>query len=454
METRPARLSPGPGATASYRCDEREQNLLSGTPERLTSGGVAIIPATCCRACAGPLERTVVDLGMTPLANSLLIDADLDRPEARYPLRVRICERCLLVQLDEVADAKAIFSNEYPYFSSFSESWLRHAQEYVELVVERFGLGPHSQVVEVASNDGYLLQNFVRRKIPALGIEPAANVAAAAVASGVHTRVLFFNTATATQLVGEGTRADLIIANNVLAHVPGLNDFVRGLATLLKPTGVITLEFPHLARLLAECQFDTIYHEHFSYFSFLAVERVFAAQQLTVFDVEELPTHGGSLRLFVRHAPNHSRPVDARVAALRERERRAGLDNLSTYTRFGEAVERCRRSLLAFLTAAKAEGKRVAAYGAPAKGNTLLNYCGVGTDLIEFTVDRNPHKQNCYLPGTRIPVRHPDALREARPDYLLLLPWNLRDEIMQQASFIRVWGGRFVVPIPEVSVHA
>jgi 2-polyprenyl-3-methyl-5-hydroxy-6-metoxy-1,4-benzoquinol methylase len=421
--------------------------------ERLASGGVLSTAATSCRACGAPLDQIVVDLGVTPLANSYLSDADLARQEPRYPLRVRICKSCLLVQLDEVADASGIFVDEYPYFSSFSETWLRHAQQYVDDVIERFNLGPHSQVVEVASNDGYLLRNFVARNIPALGIEPAGNVAAAAIAAGIPTRVAFFNSATATQLIQDGFRADLVIGNNVLAHVPALNDFVRALAMVLKPTGVITLEFPHLARLLSECQFDTIYHEHFSYFSLLSVEHVLAAQELTVLDVEELPTHGGSLRLFVRHAHNGTQPPEARVAALRQRERAAGLGDLSTYTTFGKSVDRCRESLRRFLITARQDGKRVAAYGAPAKGNTLLNYCGVGPDLVAFTVDRNPAKQGRYLPGTRIPIRHPEHLRDARPDYLLLLPWNLRDEIMEQASFIRQWGGKFVVPIPEVSVH-
>ena len=422
--------------------------------ERFAPSGVLTTVATACRACAAPLETLVLDLSVTPLANSYLTERDLARPEARYPLRVRVCERCLLVQLDELADAKAIFAEDYAYFSSFSDSWLRHAKEYVAMVVDRFGLGAHSQVLEVASNDGYLLRNFVERGIPALGVEPAGNVAAAARAAGVETRVMFFNTASAAQLLREGVAADLVIGNNVLAHVPELNDFIRALAMILKPQGVITLEFPHLGRLLSECQFDTIYHEHFSYFSLLAVEQVFAAHDLTVFDVEELPTHGGSLRLFVRHADDDSKPVDGRVAALRARERAAGLANLSTYGQFGQAVERCRENLRRFLLTAKQEGKRVVAYGAPAKGNTLLNYCGIGPDLVAFTVDRNPHKQQCYLPGTRIPIRDPEALRDARPDYLLLLPWNLRDEIMTQTSFIRSWGGQFVVPIPELSVYA
>ena len=421
--------------------------------ERPVSGGVLSTAAISCRACQASLHRLVIDLGMTPLANSYLSEADLARPEPRYPLRVRVCEQCWLVQLDEVADASGIFADEYAYFSSFSDSWLRHAQQYVDLVVERFGLGPHSQVVEVASNDGYLLRNFVTRRIPVLGIEPARNVATAAIAAGIPTRVAFFNVATATQLIEEGLRADLVIGNNVLAHVPELNEFVRALAMLLQRDGVITLEFPHLARLLSECQFDTIYHEHFSYFSLLSVERVLAAQELTVFDVDELTTHGGSLRLFVRHAHDRSKPVEARVPALRERERAAGLEELATYASFERSVDRCRERLRRFLVTAKQEGKYVAAYGAPAKGNTLLNYCGIGPDLVAFTVDRNPHKQNCYLPGTRIPIRHPEHLQEARPDYLLLLPWNLRDEIMEQVSFIRSWGGKFVVPIPEVAVH-
>jgi SAM-dependent methyltransferase len=394
----------------------------------------------------------MVDLGIMPLANSYLRPADLTRPEPVYPLRAMVCDACLLVQLDEAADATAIFS-DYAYFSSFSDSWLAHARHYAGEVIERFALGADSQVVEIASNDGYLLRNFVGCGIPALGIEPAANVAAAATADGIPTRVTFFTSESARQLVADGIRADLAVANNVLAHVPDLNDFVEGFRILLKPAGVATFEFPHLLRLMQESQFDTIYHEHFSYFSLLAVERVFAAHALELFDVQELPTHGGSLRLFVQHRGGpHQRSGE--LDALKRREQEAGLTRLDTYEAFGAKAARVRAALRAFLEQATAEGKRVAGYGAPAKGNTLLNYCGAGPDLIAATVDRNPHKQNHFLPGTRIPILDPEALRALRPDYLLILPWNLRDEIARQMSWIGEWGGHFVVPIPELEVWA
>ncbi len=411
-------------------------------------------PGLVCRFCGAPLSEIFVDLGASPLANSYLEPADLGRAEAFYPLAVYTCGECLLVQLPEAERPEAIFS-DYAYFSSYSESWLRHAQGYAEAMIDRFGFGAGHQVIEIASNDGYLLRWFKERGVPVLGVEPAGNVAAAAVAAGIPTVVRFFGAATARELVAEGKRADLLVGNNVLAHVPDLNDFVAGLEILLAPAGVLTMEFPHLLRLMAEDQFDTIYHEHYSYFSFATVRKVFAAHGLTLFDVEELPTHGGSLRIYCRHARHDedaSKPVGERVADLLAREEAAGLGRLETYRSFGERARRVKWGLLSFLISAKEEGKSIAGYGAPAKGNTLLNYCGVRTDFLDYTVDRSPHKQGRFLPGTRIPIHGPDRLRETRPDYVLILPWNLKEEIVEQMADIRSWGGRFVVAIPEVRV--
>jgi len=408
-------------------------------------------PGLTCRFCGAPLSRVFVDLGVQPLANSYLEPADLGKAEPFFPLCVFVCGECLLVQLPEEEKPEAIFS-DYAYFSSYSESWLRHAEAYARAMIERFGFGPGHQVVEIASNDGYLLRWFAECGIPVLGVEPAANVAEAARAAGIPTVVRFFGESTARELVAEGSRADLLVGNNVLAHVPDLNDFVAGLKILLAPTGVLTMEFPHLLRLMAEDQFDTIYHEHYSYFSFATVQKVFAAHGLTLFDVEELPTHGGSLRIYVRHDADASKPVGERVGDLLAREAAAGLARLETYGSFAERVRGVKRGLLRFLIQAKEEGRSVAAYGAPAKGNTLLNYCGVRTDFVDYTVDRSPHKQGRYLPGTRIPIHGPDRLRETRPDYVLILPWNLKEEIMGQMADVRSWGGRFVVAIPEVQV--
>ena len=403
-----------------------------------------------CRFCEAPLTHVFADLGSTPLANSFRSERELAEMEPFYPLRAMVCERCFLVQLDEYETPDVIFS-EYAYFSSYSTSWLEHSKRYAEMAIERFGLGPESQVVEIASNDGYLLQYFVERGIPVLGIEPAANVAEVAQRDGIRTMVKFFGRATGKE-VAAMVSADLIVANNVLAHVPDLNDFVGGFKELLAPGGVITVEFPHLLNLIEQNQFDTIYHEHFSYFSFLTVSRVFAAHGLTVFDVEELPTHGGSLRVFARHEDDASRPVSEAAAELAERERDAGYERIETYLSFAEGVRATKWELLEFLIAARREGKRVVAYGAPAKGNTLLNYCGVGTEEIDYTVDRNPHKQGRYLPGTQIPIRDPEAIRETRPDLILILPWNLRDEISEQLSWVSEWGGRFVVRTPRLEV--
>jgi 2-polyprenyl-3-methyl-5-hydroxy-6-metoxy-1,4-benzoquinol methylase len=408
--------------------------------------------APACRFCAAPLEMTFCDLGMSPLSNSFLRPADLPKPEPFYPLHVWVCSKCFLVQLEQFEPPERIFSDDYAYFSSYSDTWLAHSRRYVDEMSSRFALGPKNLVVEIASNDGYLLQYFVQRGVPVLGIEPAANCAREAEKKGVRTRVDFFGTRLADELAGRGTRPDLLLGNNVLAHVPDLNDFVQGLKTLLAPRGVVTMEFPHLLTLVQQNQFDTIYHEHFSYFSFLTVDKVFARHGLVLFDVAELSTHGGSLRIFARHTDDASKPVAPAVAALRAKEARAGLDRLNAYTQFDDKVKRTKRRLLAFLLRAKEEGKRIAGYGAPAKGNTLLNYCGVRGDFLDFTVDRSPHKQGCYLPGTRLPILHPDKLKEARPDYVLILPWNLKDEIVQQVGYIRDWGGRFVVPIPEVAV--
>ncbi len=371
--------------------------------------------------------------------------------EPFYPLRVNVCHSCLLVQAEEFAAPECIFT-DYAYFASYSDSWLRHAEAYAEMAARRFGLGQGSLVIEVASNDGYLLQYFARMGIPVLGIEPAANVAAAAVEKGIPTTVRFFGEGAARDLVKQGAKADLLVGNNVLAHVPQLNDFIRGMKIVLKPGGVITMEFPHILRLMEENQFDTIYHEHFSYFSFLVVERIFASYGLTLFDVEELPTHGGSLRIYGRHTGEGAHFVSERVVDLRRREKKSGLASAENYFSFGEKVKATKYKLLDVLIKIRNEKRSIAAYGAPAKGNTLLNYCGIRTDFIDYTVDRSPHKQGHFLPGTHIPIHHPDKIKDTHPDYLLILPWNLKDEIMEQVGYIRDWGGKFRVPIPEVRV--
>ncbi len=408
-----------------------------------------------CRFCDAPLTHTFVDLGVSPLANSYLEPEELEAAERFYPLRVYLCTECLLVQLPAAARPEEIFT-EYAYFSSYSTSWVEHARRYAEAAAERLGLGPESLVVEIASNDGYLLRHFRDRGVPVLGIEPAKNVAAAAREAGIPTLDEFFTHAKAEELVTDGTRADLLVGNNVLAHVPELNDFVAGLETVLAPGGVVTMEFPHLLRLMEELQFDTIYHEHFSYFSLTAVQRIFAAHGLEIFDVEELSTHGGSLRIWARRAkgsaPAGAEPDADRVAGLLAREEAAGLLDPATYAAFETRVRATKRAFLQFLIEAKEAGRTIAGYGAPAKGNTLLNYCGVGTDFIDFTVDRSPHKQGRFLPGSRIPIEAPDALRERRPDYVLILPWNLEEEIVEQMADVRSWGGRFVVAIPRVRV--
>jgi hypothetical protein len=399
------------------------------------------------------LEHTFVDLGLSPLANSYVKSDQVNHAEMFYPLHVYVCGKCLLVQLEEWSSPSEIFT-DYAYFSSFSTSWLDHARRYVEMVVDRFRLNSRHLVVEVASNDGYLLQYFQPYNIPVLGIDPAVNVAEAAKAKGIPTLVEFFGEQTAQKLAKKGRKADLLIGNNVLAHVPKLNDFVRGLKILLNDRGIVSMEFPHLMRLMEDNQFDTIYHEHFSYFSFMVVERLFSTHGLTIFDVEEIPTHGGSLRIFARHAEDSSNPVTDRVMELRTREIRKGYLALDHYLTFANKVIDVKAKLLSFFVEARRAGKTVVGYGAPAKGNTLLNYCGIRTDFLSYTVDRSPHKQGHFLPGTRIPIRSPDEITKTKPDYLLILPWNLKEEIMGQMAHIRNWGGRFVVPIPEVQVYS
>ena len=386
---------------------------------------------------------------MSPLCESFLSSDQLDRMEPFYPLTVRVCDSCFLVQLSEYVRPDAIFT-DYAYFSSYSTSWLEHARRYVEMISARFALGPSSRVVEIASNDGYLLQYFVARGIPALGVEPAANAARIAEEKGVPTWVGFFGADSAATLARERGAADLMIGNNVLAQVPDVNDFVEGFRTMLAPEGVVTLEFPHLLRLIERNQFDTIYHEHFSYFSFRTAEAIFEKHGLALFDVEELPTHGGSLRIYAAHGGSARAKETARVGQMRRLEEEAGFGRIETYCSFPEHVHRIKRDLLRFLISARERGKTVAGYGAPGKGNTLLNYCGIRTDLVEYTVDRNPHKHGKFLPGTHIPIYPPERIGETRPDYVLILPWNLKDEIQSQLAYIREWGGRFVVPIPEV----
>lgn len=405
---------------------------------------------TTCRFCGAPLQDVFADLGMSPLANSYLPPERVNAMEPFYPLRALVCGKCFLVQLEEFETPEQIFS-DYAYFSSYSSSWLEHSRRYAEQMIERLGLDERSHVVELASNDGYLLQFFRERQISVLGVEPAANVAEVAKEKGIPTVVEFFGEDVARSLAGESA-ADLLLGNNVLAHVPDLNDFVAGMKVLLKPGGVITMEFPHLMRLIEENQWDTIYHEHFSYFSFLTVSAVFEAHQIKLFDVEELPTHGGSLRIYGAHADDEAKPETDAARELRERERAAGYESLETYLGYGLRVEADKRQILRFLIELKEQGKRVVAYGAPAKGNTLLNYCGVRGDMIEYTCDLNPHKQGQYLPGSHIPIRSPEALREDKPDVVLILPWNIKDEIVAQLQFIVEWGGRFAARTPELTL--
>jgi len=406
--------------------------------------------AGSCRLCGANLVHTFVDLGMSPPCEDFRLEEQLDGVEHYYPLHVLVCDQCFLVQLKEYVPPEDIFT-EYAYFSSYSSSWVAHAKAYCEMITKRLGLGSNSLVVELASNDGYLLQHFGPLGVPVLGIEPAANVAATAIEKGIPTRIEFFGVEAAHRLLTEGIQADLIVGNNVLAQVPDLNDFVAGIKLLLKPDGVVTLEFPHLERLIAENQFDTIYHEHFSYFSLLTVTEMARRHGLRVIDVEELPTHGGSLRVYLGHEDG-PHPVSAVVGALLERERKRGFDHISGYEGFAARAERTKRDLLSFLISVKNEGARICGYGAPGKGNTLLNYCGIGTDFLDFTVDRNPYKHGRYTPGMHIPILPVEALDEARPDYILILPWNLKDEIVRQMRHVGGWGAKFIVPIPSVTV--
>jgi SAM-dependent methyltransferase len=404
-----------------------------------------------CRSCDAPLDRVFVDLGSSPLSNRYLDAEELTNMEPTYPLKVFVCTTCLLVQLPTVVAPEHIFS-DYAYFSSYSDSWLKHAERYVEDMTARLDLTSSHTVVEIASNDGYLLQFFARRRVRVLGVEPAANVAAAAEAKGIPTLVRFFGSSTGDDMVRAGQTADLLLGNNVLAHVPDLNDFIAGMKRILKPRGVITMEFPHLLRLMESNQFDTIYHEHYSYFSFLVAEQAFRRHGIVLFDVEELRSHGGSLRIFGEHAEDGSHALTGRVDAMRKREADVGLDRLEGYAAFGRQVEDTKRALLAFLIDARRGGRHIAGYGAPAKGNTLLNYCGIRTDFLDYTVDRSERKQGRFLPGSRIPIFAPEKIQETKPDYVLILPWNLREEIVGQMSHVRTWGGRFVVPIPRVEV--
>jgi hypothetical protein len=403
-----------------------------------------------CRLCGADLRDTFVDLGMSPLCESFLRRDQLDAMEPYFPLHALVCGQCFLVQLKEYVSPEHIF-REYAYFSSYSTSWVAHAKRYVEGITKRLGLGPNSLAVELASNDGYLLQHFLPLGVPVLGIEPAINVAKVAIDKGIPTRTDFFGRELAAKLIAEGKRADLIAGNNVLAQVPDLNDFTAGMAHLLKPEGVITLEFPHLERLIAENQFDTIYHEHFSYFSLVTIEALAERHGLKIIDVEELSTHGGSLRVYLALKTSSRTPTKA-VADLLAREERLGYRKLETYASFGRQVQETKRKLLKLLITAKEQGKRVCGYGAPGKGNTLLNYCGIGTDFLDFTVDRNPYKHGRFTPGMHIPIHPVEAIDEAKPDYIFILPWNLKQEIMQQMAHVGRWGGKFIVPIPEATI--
>jgi SAM-dependent methyltransferase len=419
--------------------------------EAITIEQIQQIAAKRCRFCGAGLEHTFIDLGMSPLCETYPAPAEVNRGEIYYPLHVYVCDQCLLVQLEEYEKPENIFS-DYAYFSSYSDSWLKHSENYCNKMIGELGLTGQSLVIEAASNDGYLLQYFVKRNIPVLGIEPAANVAKVAVEKGVPTLVRFVGKLTAEEVANEGRRADLVLGNNVFAQVPDVNDFVEGLKILLKPNGVLTLEFPHLLKLIKHNEFDTIYHEHFSYFSMITTMRILQAHGLRVFDVEELATHGGSLRVFACREENASWAVKPSVQQLVDLEKRAGLDSLAGHAAFAEKVQQTKFALIEFLVTAAKEGKTVAGYGAPGKSATLLHYCGIGKDLISYTVDRNPYKQGRLLPGTHIPIYHPDRIRETKPDYILILPWNIKDEIIKQMAFVREWGGRFVVPIPTVTV--
>lgn len=405
-----------------------------------------------CRFCKTELVHTFIDLINSPASNSFLKEEQLNEPETFYPLKVFTCHNCFLVQVDEYKKSDDIFNNDYAYFSSYSTSWLQHAKKYTELITERFGLNEQSQVVEIASNDGYLLQYFVEKKVPVLGIEPTKNTAEVAISKGINTITEFFGVSLAKQLVVKNIKADLLLGNNVLAHVPDITDFVRGLKILLAPRGIITMEFPHLMQLIENNQFDTIYHEHFSYLSFYTVTKIFESQGLEMFDVEELPTHGGSLRIYAKHKEDNRKPVGEQVPVLLKKEEAKGITGISYYSSFSEKAEKVKLDLLEFLIMQKRNKKKVAAYGAAAKGNTMFNFCGIKSDMIEFVADANPYKQGKYLPASHIPVMNEDYLKQQQPDYVVILPWNLQEEIMTQLAYIREWGGKFIVSIPQLKI--
>ena len=403
-----------------------------------------------CRFCDSQLDTIFLDLGITPSANSFLKKENLSS-EKSFPLRVFVCNKCLLVQLPETIDPNELFS-DYAYFSSFSETWLKHAEDYVDMMINRFDIKHSSQIMEIASNDGYLLKNFVNRNIPVFGIEPASNVADTAIKNGIPTLKKFFSEKTANEIKEKNGLADLLIGNNVLAHVPNINDFISGLKVLLSSNGIITMEFPHILQLIQNNEFDTIYHEHFSYFSFITVQKIFNFHGLEIFDVEEISTHGGSLRIFVQHHNNKQNQMNDSIENLIKKEKDHGLDKISTYQNFSEKIQNVKKKLIDFVESANKEGKSIVCYGAPAKGNTLLNFCGINKEQIDFVVDRSPYKQGLFLPGSHIPIKSVEAIQEAKPDYIIILPWNIKDEIMKQISFVTNWGGKFVIPIPEVKI--
>lgn len=405
-----------------------------------------------CRFCNNTLTNTFIDLVNSPASNSFLTLEQLNEPETFFPLRVFTCDKCFLVQIDEYKQSEAIFNGDYVYFSSFSTSWLTHVKSYVELMTNRFGLNKDSQVIEIASNDGYLLQYFVEKNIPVLGIEPTENTAKVAIEKGVNTITRFFGTELANELSKNGTKADLFLGNNVLAHVPDIVDIVKGIKIILKPQGVVTIEFPHLMQLVDNNQFDTIYHEHFSYLSFYSVKQIFEAQGLEMFDVEEIPTHGGSLRIYAKHKEDNSKIVSENVSQLINKEIAKGINTLTYYEDFGQKVSKVKLDFLDFLIQQKRNNKKVAGYGAAAKGNTLLNFCGIKNDMIDFVVDRNPAKQNMFLPASHIPVYAEAALKVNKPDYIIIFPWNLKVEVIEQLSYAREWGAKFVIPIPYLEI--
>ena len=405
-----------------------------------------------CRSCGSPLPKPFLDLGNSPLSNGYLPEKNIHVMEPYYPLEIYYCPHCSLVQLDEFETPEQIFCSDYAYFSSYSSSWLAHCKAYVEMIVKRFKYNKGSFVMEIASNDGYLLQYFKDHNIPVKGVEPAKNAAEIAIVKGIPTDITFFNTGYAKDMVSRNCLADLIIGNNVLAHNPNLNDFTEGLRIALKPHGIITMEFPHILQLMENNQFDTIYQEHYSYLSLHSVRYLFNMHHLEIFDVDGIPTHGGSLRIYVKHQADQTHEISPRVPEMQDKEKQKGLLDPDTYEQFRKNVEATKRALLQCLISAKNEGKNIVGYGAPAKGNTLLNYCGIRSDFLEYTVDVNPHKQNLYLPGTHIPIKHPDQIRIDKPDYILILPWNIKEEIMEQLSFVHTWGGKFIIPIPRVEV--